>query len=460
MNEWAARNRQTRPPVDDGETEITGLVDSIVFRSEESGYTVASVRVDGGRGKVTVVGRCAAIWVGEHLKATGRWTRHKQHGYQFETDSISCVPPDSAAGIERFLASGVIKGIGKVTAKRLVTKFGKDTIRVIEKESERLKEVEGIGTHRRKQIKESWAEQTAGRETAIFLQGHGIGMSHAARIHQHYGSDAVAIVSSNPYRLCRDIWGIGFRTADELAVSVGIPKDSVIRARAGVTYVLQTMADAGHCFCPRHELLQAATELLLIDIGILEEALDVEVTSGRLINEENNIYLEKLHESETGVAANIGRLQADTASYKPIRTDKAIDWAEKQMKLSFAGMQTEALETALGNKVSIITGGPGVGKTTIIRALVDVFRARDLTVTLAAPTGRAAKRMEEATHHEAKTIHRMLKFMPKTGSFHHGPDNPLEIAESSTVSPCRNRSMACTFVRYFKNCFGDTPVHS
>ena len=405
--------------------ELTGTVESVVFHSEDTGYTVCSIRVRGQRDTMTVVGSCPAVWVGETVNATGKWIRHRQHGYQFQADTMECVPPTSAKGIERYLAGGMIRGIGKVNAARIVKTFGEDTLRIIEKESKRLEEVEGIGPKRRQMIKESWAEQHGVRDIMIFLQSHGIGTAQSARIYRHYGGNAPMLIREDPYRLCREVWGIGFKTADGIARSIGIPEESELRARAGLVYVLQTMTEEGHCFCPMSELVLQAQDLLGIPAEILAEALNHEIERRSLVKDDDRIYLASIHKAETAIVEKVLRLLQAPPAFKPIVVDKAVPWAEEKMKLQFAPEQAKALRMALSEKVSIMTGGPGVGKTTIIRALVDVFKARRLTVSLAAPTGRAAKRMEEATRHKAKTIHRMLKYLPKTGRFEHGPDKPL-----------------------------------
>jgi len=410
---------------DDG-TRVAGLVENIVYRSEESGYTVCSVKIDGRDEPVTVVGNCQAIWVGENLKAEGQWIHHKQHGYQFKADTITCIVPTTAKGIEKYLSGGMIKGIGKVTAARLVAAFGDQTLEIIEKESKRLEEVEGIGRHRRQMIKDSWIAQKGSRDVMIFLQGHGVGSGQAVRIFKQYGTNAIAMITENPYRLCADIWGIGFKTADKIALDLGVPKESELRARAGIIYVLQTMSDEGHCFCSEPELILYAADLLSIPAEIITAALHHEIKAGELLKDGDRIYLPPLHEAEVFTAEKLKRLQNCPSGFKPIAVEKAIPWAAEQMKIDFAPMQTEALKTAMTEKVSIITGGPGVGKTTIIKALVEVFTKRGLTVFMAAPTGRAAKRMSEATGHEASTIHRLLKYQPRTRSFEFGPDNPLE----------------------------------
>jgi exodeoxyribonuclease V alpha subunit len=405
---------------------LAGTVESIVFHNETTYYTVCSVKLDGRKDPVAVVGACPTLWVGETLKAEGRWVRHKKHGLQFQADTMTCIPPSSAKGIERFLAGGMIKGVGKVTAQRLVKHFGDETLHVIEKESVRLEDVEGIGPHRRKLIKESWEEQKGVRDVMIFLQSHGIGTAKAARIVRQYRHHAIGLIRQNPYRLCEDIWGIGFKTADAVAMSIGVPPHSEMRARAGLVHVLNTLAEEGHCFCPEPELLLHAEALLDIPVEILAEAMHKQIEAGALVRDAQRIYPSSLHLAETGIAEKLAHLQSAPRDFRPIETDKAVDWAQKRIGFELGEEQRAALKMALMEKVSIITGGPGVGKTTIIRALVDIFGARRLNVLLAAPTGRAAKRMEEATRHEAKTLHRLLRFMPATGHFEHDETTPIE----------------------------------
>ncbi len=366
------------------------------------------------------------MWEGENVRADGQWIRNKQYGYQFSADNITCIAPTSAKGIQRYLASGMIRGIGKEIAGRLVKHFGNKTLHVIEKESKRLEEVEGIGAVRRKRIKESWNEQRGVRDIMIFLQGHGIGTAQSSRIYRTYGGDAVARIRANPYQLCSDIWGIGFKKADGVAMSLGIAPQSEVRARAGLIYILQTLTEEGHCYCTEAELLLQAEALLDIPVETLTPALQYELTVKRLAKEDDRIFLADIYKAEIDVATQLGLLMSTGHGFRPIVADKAVPWAEKRIKIELAQSQTDALITSLSEKVSVITGGPGVGKTTIIRALVEVFKARKLSICLAAPTGRAAKRMEEATHHEAKTIHRLLKFQPRTGKFEHDAENPLD----------------------------------
>jgi exodeoxyribonuclease V alpha subunit len=363
--------------------------------------------------------------VGENIRAEGGWIRDKQYGYQFKAENITCIAPTSARGIERYLASGMIKGIGKEIAHRLVAVFGDDTLRVIEKESKRLEEVEGIGAVRRKRIKESWNEQRGVRDIMIFLQGHGIGTAQSSRIYRHYGTDAIAVIRSNPYRLCNDIWGIGFKTADGVAMSLGISPQSEIRARAGMVYILKVMTEEGHCYCAEADLLLHASEMLEIPVEVLGAALKHEIAEGRIVHEDDRIYISDIYDAEVSVAGQLGALMSSPLNFKPIVADKAFDWVAQRTHIDFAPSQVDAIITSLTEKVSVITGGPGVGKTTIIHALLDVFRARKLMVVLAAPTGRAAKRMSEATGGDAKTIHRVLKFQPQHGDFEFNEENHL-----------------------------------
>jgi len=418
------------PPDATPPSTVSGTVESIVYRNDETGYTVCTVKTHTGiRGReefTTIVGNCAAIWEGEELHAEGQWIRHPSHGRQFQADAITCITPTSAEGLRRYLASGLIKGIGPKFAQRIVDTFGEQTLEIIDKESGRLREVEGIGEGRRKLIKASWTEQRGVREIMIFLQSHGIGTAKASRIFRQYGTDAIAIVKRNPYRLCEDVWGIGFKTADGIALSVGIPHDSEVRARAGLIYTLQTEADdGGHCFTVDADLLLHAQELLDISVEILADALAKEFEKGTLVKEENRIYLRDLYRAETRTADKLRRLLEAPRTFTPIDADKAISWAESKMGIRLAPLQREALDNAIRSKVSIITGGPGVGKTTIIRALTEIFGARKLDIRLAAPTGRAAKRMSEATGHEAQTIHRLLKFNPNLRGFEFNIDNPM-----------------------------------
>ena len=428
--DFASRRRSSTPSPEAAEPleKLQGLVNRVVFHSDETGYSVCGVIPKGKRDKdeVMVVGNCPSICEGESVVAEGRWAHHSRHGRQFQATRIECHPPHSVAGIKRYLGSGMVKGIGPGLAERLVAAFGDRTLEIIDKESARLEEVDGIGRMRREMIRESWREQKAVRDIMVFLQSHEVGTACAMRIYKQYGDQAVTVVRENPYRLCHEVWGIGFKTADRIALSIGVPPHSESRARAGILYILTTMSEEGHCFCPREDLIAAAEQMLEIPSEILKGAIVHGVTNGTLCEERGNVFLTPLYQAESGVAAMLERLIATAAPYAPVQVEKAVTWAEGQMAIGFAPAQRAALEMALLKKVSIITGGPGVGKTTIVRALVDIFNARKMSICLAAPTGRAAKRMEESTGMPAKTIHRLLKYTPGTGGFEHGLDNPIE----------------------------------
>ncbi len=391
---------------------ISGLVEKVIYHSEETGYTVCTLNVKNAP-PITVVGNCATIWAGESIEATGFWKKHPEHGLQFNAERIVCYEPESIEGILKYLASGMIKGIKDVLAERLVKKFGADTLRIIDQESAKLEQVEGIGRKRREIIKASWNAQKAVRNIMLFLHSHCVSTAQANRIYKTYGDDAIAVVKSNPYRLATEVWGIGFKTADKIASQLGIEKNSLIRARAGINYILYTMTEDGHCFAPEQLLLQEASKALEIEDAILKEAIQLEIAEANLCREEEAIYPAPLFYAEQNVAKRLAELKlSQSALSEPIKNEIAIQWAEQRMKIRFSEDQKNALHMALTNKVSMITGGPGVGKTTIIKALVEIFSAKKLKVKLAAPTGRAAKRMEEATGRPAQTLHRLLELKP------------------------------------------------
>ncbi len=403
---------------------VTGTVERIVFRNEETGFTICAIQPARQAPEIVVAGICGAVWLGELLKAEGHWIQHPRFGSQFDAGSITCVAPLDPAGIEKYLGSGLIPGIGKVMAQRLVKRFGTDTLRIIDKESARLREVEGIGEKRREEIRRSWNEQRAVRDIMIFLQSHSVGIAQAHRIYKQYGDQAIAMVQANPYRLSRDVWGIGFKSADKIASTLGIPFDSPLRARAGVIHVLETLNEEGDCYTPRPDLIEAAEALLGIAKEKLEQAVTDETAAGNLVEEKGHLYLAAMYEAEKGVAFHIRRL-LKTPAVLADPPDAVLARAEQRMGIAFAPGQRDALRMALMNKVSIITGGPGVGKTTMVKALVDAFQSRRMAVFLAAPTGRAAKRLEESTGREAKTLHRLLKFNPSKRQFEYGPEQPL-----------------------------------
>ena len=394
---------------------IFGSVVSLVYHNETSGWTVATVAVrggtPGGSETATVVGSCTNVWEGEEVKATGRWVRHPSHGLQFHADALECVVPTSAEGLRRYLASGIIRG--------------EKTIEVLERDSGRLKEIKGLGEAKRRAIKAGWDRERGARDAMIFLQGAGITSGSAAKLYRQYGANTVAVVKENPYRLCADVFGIGFLKADDIARKVGVPKDSPQRARAGLAHVLQTLAEEGHCFCEKPELLLEAENILSIPMDVLEQALADAIADNRFVDDGGRVYLHRLHRAERIVADRVLALLDTRASFRPIAADAAVAWVARKLSFTLSPAQDRAVRMALESKFSVVTGGPGVGKTTIIRALAEIWCAKELDVRLVAPTGRAARRMAESTGREAATIHRLLKWNPAESRFTYTADNPL-----------------------------------
>ena len=414
---------------------VEGTIRSVVFHNEENGYTVLHVEIPSEfelakNPEITVVGKAQAVWEGEDVKAVGEWVVDKVHGRQFKAETLTCIAPRSLKGIERYLASGLIKGIGPVLAKRIVDTFGEETMHVLSHQSARLREVPKLGAAKIEQIRRSWHANETQRENLIFGQTYGISITKMTKIVRRYGPDAIAIVKADPYRLCREIWGIGFATADKIALSVGIDRNSPLRARAAIGHTLETEADdAGHCWSFENELLMHGNELTGIPVEILGEALEAEIAAGRIVAEPDSprrIYLKTLYWSERKTAERVAAILAAPRPFEEFEAERAIAWWEKKTGFTLAAKQTEALKASLESKFSIITGGPGVGKTTIIRALVEIFRKKGLEVVLSAPTGRAAKRMSESVGFSAQTIHRLLKWNPVTNRFTFNAENRLE----------------------------------
>jgi exodeoxyribonuclease V alpha subunit len=415
---------------DQAREPLSGLVERVTFHSAETGFCVLRVKVRGHRDLVTVLGSAADVHAGENIQASGRWEQHREHGQQFRALFLQVVPPSSIEGIKRYLGSGMIKGIGPHFAAKLVAAFGEHIFDVIERTPQRLLEVDGVGKTRLARITTGWSEQKAIREIMVFLQSHGVGTSRAVRIFKTYGADAIPLVKENPYRLARDIRGIGFKTADEIAQKLGIPKTSMLRARAGLGYALLQAVDDGDCALPESDLLKLAEKLLEIGQDILTDALALEAAEGNVVQEPIEtapcVFLPHLRRAEDVVAAIIRQLAAGRLSWAAIDAEKALPWVEARLGVKLATGQKEAVRQALNAKVLVVTGGPGVGKTTIIRSMLAILKAKGAKALLAAPTGRAAKRLAESTGLEAKTIHRLLAYDPKEGGFLHGPDNPLD----------------------------------
>jgi len=409
--------------------EISGLIERVTFHNDDNGFCVLRVKTSGHREETTVVGSLPSVTAGEWLVAEGWWVRDKEHGLQFKATTMKTVPPTTADGIERYLGSGLVKGIGPILAKKLVGRFGAEVLAVIEKRPAELQSVDGIGPKRRERIARAWQEAKQVREIMLFLHSHGVSTSRAVRIFKTYGEQAIEKVRENPYTLAKDIHGIGFATADQIAQKVGIPKDSINRAKAGIDHVLLEATSDGHCALPLGKLKLTAVKLLEVPEGTVEQALSQMLTGGSLLLEEINgeplIFLPHLRKAEEGIAAKVKLLVGMPTLYPPIDFDKAVPWCERRTGNTLAPSQREALKTVLGNRVVVITGGPGVGKTTLVNSILMILRAKGVKCLLCAPTGRAAKRLAETTGLEAKTIHRLLEIDPGTGRFIRNESNTL-----------------------------------
>lgn len=417
--------------------ELKGQIERITYSSEETGYTVAQVKVYGKPQLVTVVGNLMSPTPGEVLNMKGEWENHPRYGKQFKVIYYDSVVPASVYGIEKYLGSGLIKGIGPVTAKRIVKQFGKQALDIIESQIHRLTEVEGIGEKRIEMIRQAWQDQKEIREVMLFLQGHGISSAYASKIYKKYADRSIAVVRENPYRLAMDIFGIGFLTADKIAEKLGFSKDSLLRAQAGLLFVLNRMADEGHVYYPYEALLEKCVEILQTDTGILSEAIEMLVGSGKIAienpgNRDNKftlnhkaVYLSQFYICEKQIAERIKYLVSSPTSLITIRVEKALAWVQKKLSIRLAENQLEAIRKALNSKAMILTGGPGTGKTTVINAMLKIFAGMDAKCLLAAPTGRAAKRMSETTGYPAKTIHRLLEFSFQNGGFQKNEKKPL-----------------------------------
>ena len=418
---------------------ISGLIERVTFFSEETGFAVLKLKVKGHRDLVTIVGTLPSVSPGEWLHAQGRWIRDRDHGLQFKGEILTSTPPTTLEGIEKYLGSGMVHGIGPVYARKLVEHFGESVFDIIENSSARLEQVEGIGPKRRHQIKAAWAEQKVVRAIMVFLHSHGVSTSRAVRIYKNYGEEAIEKVRANPYILARDITGIGFKTADQIAQKLGVPFDSLLRAAAGLDHVLLEATQSGHCALPLDQLLEAAGKLLLVNDAVIAQALDRTLAQRNLLRESidgtNLIFLPSLQRAETGITQHLKRLLDGDVHYPPIDVERALAWCQDKLGNPLAAAQQEAVRLALRHRLLVITGGPGVGKTTLVRALLLILRAKGVKCLSCAPTGRAAKRLSEATGQPARTIHRLLEVNPGTGGFLRNEGNPLE-ADLVVVDEC------------------------
>jgi exodeoxyribonuclease V alpha subunit len=417
--------------------DLRGHIERITYTDEQSGYTIARVKVPGAADLVTVVGNIMAPAPGALLAMRGQWIQHPKYGEQFKVLSYQTSLPATAHGIQRYLGSGLIKGIGSVMARRIVARFGEDTLDVIESDPGRLQEVPGIGRGRIAMIRSAWEAQREIRQVMLFLQDHGVSATYAAKIYRQYGQEAIAVVQENPYRMATDIFGIGFVTADRIAQHLGFGKDSLVRAQAGIVYVLNQMADEGHVYYPYEPLMERCADILQTDSSVILDAFAAVAQEKRIVVEDLNtaieeaqvnhkaVYLSQFHACERGIAKRLRLLRDHPRALRPVDAHKAVHWLQRQLTIQLARKQVEAVKGALDHKVMVITGGPGTGKTTIINAILKIHARLGAAVLLAAPTGRAAKRMSEATGHEACTIHRLLAYSPQKRGFQKNLDSPL-----------------------------------
>lgn len=393
---------------------LHGLVERVTYHTEETGYCILKVIPDGKREPVSLIGKAPRVVAGEQFEAVGKWESTRDYGQQFKADTLKLTRPDSAAGIERYLGSGLIEGIGPAYAKRLLAKFGKRIFDIIENESVKLEDVEGIGRKRRLEIKDSWMKQKSVHNIMLFLHQHGISSSRALRIHKTYGDEALSVLTSNPYRLAQDIHGIGFKTADDIAYQMGIAEFAPERLRAGLLHVLETAASNGHCCLPESQVLLKTAQLLEGAETLLPEQIEVLITTSEmerhLLDGQPVLYQPHLRAAEQSILQNIRALVASAPDYPAMDFDEVIRWAAEKTGKSLAESQQRAVIAALQNRCLIITGGPGVGKTTILHTILTILRSKEIKVVLAAPTGRAAKRLNESTGLEAKTLHRLLEY--------------------------------------------------
>ena len=427
---------------------LSVVIERVTFHNLDTGFAVLRVLGNNRQGIVTVVGHLPSAVAGEFIEAEGAWVQTRDHGMQFKADQMRTAPPGTVEGITRYLGSGLVKGVGPHFAKKIVEVFGDRTLAVIDESPAFLAEVKGIGAKRIERIKQSWDEQKSVRSIMIFLQSYGIGMQRAVRIYKTYGERAIETVRENPYRLANEIWGVGFQTADQLALNLGLDRHSPLRAQAAVRYVLQKFSGEGHVGCPEEAVIAEAMQATQIGREIIQAAVESTVGDGEIVrdspylvgggkrkdqtaqpqpDEESWLFLKPLFFAEAGVARLVRQLREGPHPLPSVNVEAALSWVEQRMKLTLADTQRAAIRAAVTEKVMVITGGPGTGKSTIVRGVLEIFSAKGLRCGLCAPTGRAAKRLGEITGRDARTIHRLLEFDPGVGRFRRDPDYPLEL---------------------------------
>jgi len=409
---------------------LKGFIERVTYHNPNNGFAVLRVKLQGHDDLVTVIGSTTSVTAGEHVEASGHWVVDREHGQQFKADVLKTTHPASAEGIEKYLAAGAIRSIGPKLAAKIVALYQERTLEVFEQSPDFLLHIRGIGPGRLQRIQRSWEEQKEVRKIILFLTEHGITSGRAIRIYRTYGRESIAKIKENPYQLADDIRGIGFKTADELAATLGIERNSPYRARAAVRYTLQDLAGQGHCSYPEPGVVEHAVKLVEIEQNVVAAAVRSVVQDGSVIRESTDgepwLYLASLHRAEVGLAQSVHRIASSRTHPLPrIEVEKAITWVEQRLDISLAVAQQEAIRQACQHKLLVITGGPGVGKTTLVRSILEIFAAKELKCALAAPTGRAAKRLAETTGRTAKTIHRLLEFDPATGEFKRNQQHPL-----------------------------------
>ena len=405
------------------------VVERITYQNTENGYSVIKCKAKGYSDLVTVVGNMPEVHVGSVLSLGGNWKMDAKYGRQFAMETFEETLPATAYGIEKYLGSGLVKGIGPKFAGRIVRQFGKDTLEIIETEPDRLLEVPGIGKKRVDRIRKSWEEQKEIKNIMLFLQGHDVSTSHATKIYKQYGNDSIAVVQENPYRLADDIWGIGFKTADTIAVKLGFDHEKYVRIRSGILYTLNRLSEEGHCYATRQMLLETGAELLEVSQDLIGSALEQmiiaeDVIVEKKLPEQEAIYLPPFYFSEVGVAKRLSSMM-DNKNGLHIEPEGLPEWIQKRTGMTYDDVQMQAILTAVQSKVLVLTGGPGTGKTTTTLGIITAFREVKAEILLAAPTGRAAKRLSEATGMEAKTIHRLLEYNPMEG-YQKNEESPLD----------------------------------
>ena len=450
----------------DAPVELKGSIDRVVFHNPENGYTVLRLKVSGKADMAAVVGTMHEPQAGVSVKLSGRWTTHARFGEQFAMERYETLLPASATGIRHYLSSGLIKGVREGVAKKIVAVFGEDTLRILDEEPDRLMEVPGIGMKTVTAIKEGWAAHQGIRDLIMFLQPHGVSTAYAVRIYKHYGGGALEVVRENPYRLAMDIHGIGFLTADAIAMKLGFAHDSELRAEAGLLYTLSKLTEEGHVYYPRDELLLETANLLGVEAALAERALAPLAGEERIVIEElpgnpgdapgdagsegdmgqthTGVYLGRYHHCEAGIAYYLRRILHSPKASRFEDADGVMTKTLAELSMELAPEQEEAVRTAMAKKVMVITGGPGTGKTTVINAVIKAFSQVKARILLAAPTGRAAKRLSETSGLEARTIHRLLEYSPREDGFARNEDNPL----ACTLLVIDEASMMDTLLMY------------